>query len=553
MSKSVVVLGGGVAGLTAAHELAERGFKVTVLELRPDTPGGKARSYGAADSGTGGRPDLPAEHGFRFFPGFYKHIPDTMSRIPFGNNRRGVLDNLVQSTRAEIARAGKPSLVLPTRPATNIAELELWLKDALAPISLGLPPSDLVHFVGLLVKLLSSSDERRYGEYEYESWWEFSGAANRSKAFQQFLADGLTRSLVAAQAQRMSARTGGYILIQLLLSMASPGTWVDRVLNGPTNDVWIDPWKQHICSEFGVDYRFGAEVTKIDLDGSRVSAVRYRQGGRARTIKADWVVAAFPVEVMSRLVASNPHLAEQDHRLGELHKLTVRWMNGVMFYLNRRVPVTHGHVIYIDSPWSLTSISQAQFWPHTKLQKMGDGTVRDILSVDVSEWTRPGMLYDRPAMQCDRDEIVAEVWSQLKAHLNSDQATVLSDSDLVGAFVDDDIVIESPHSDIDLEPLLVNTTGSWDIRPTTDTAIENLFLASDYVRTYTDLATMEGANEAARRATNCILDATNSDEQRCAVWPLHEPRAFAPLRELDAVRYRLFSPSASPVGPGPGR
>lgn len=551
MTDSVLILGGGVAGLTAAHELGERGFDVTVLELRKKVPGGKARSYPAAGSGTGGRPDLPAEHGFRFFPGFYTHIPDTMSRIPFGSNPRGVLDNLQQSTRAEIARAGKAPLVLPTRPATNLAELELWLKDAFAGISLGLPPADQLHFVRLLVTLLSSCDERRYGEYEYESWWEFSGAARRSKAFQQFLADGLTRSLVAAQAKRMSARTGGYILIQLLLSMASPGTWVDRVLNAPTNEAWIDPWKEHICSAYGVDYRFGAEVTGIQLDGSRVSGVTIK--GRKTPIKADWVVAAFPVEVMARLVATNPHLAEAEPRLGELHRLTTRWMNGVMFYLNRRVPVTHGHVIYIDSPWSLTSISQGQFWPHTKLQTMGDGTVRDVLSVDVSEWTRPGMLYGKPAMECSKDEVVAEVWTQLKAHLNSNDDAVLTDGDLVGAFLDEDIVIDSAHPTIDLEPLLVNTAGSWDLRPTTDTAIENLFLASDYVRTYTDLATMEGANEAARRATNCILDATNSTEQRCQVWPFHEPRAFAPLRELDAVRYRLFGPPTSPVGPGPGR
>ena len=46
------------------------------------------------------------------------------------------------------------------------------------------------------------------------------------------------------------------------------------------------------------------------------------------------------------------------------------------------------------------------------------------------------------------------------------------------------------------------------------TRIPNLFLASDYVRTHTDLATMEGANEAARRAVNGILDATGSAAPR---------------------------------------
>ena len=39
----VAVLGGGVAGLSAAHELVERGFDVAVYERR-DAFGGKARS-----------------------------------------------------------------------------------------------------------------------------------------------------------------------------------------------------------------------------------------------------------------------------------------------------------------------------------------------------------------------------------------------------------------------------------------------------------------------------------------------------------------------------
>ncbi|PRC62557.1 polyprenyl synthetase, partial [Mycobacterium sp. ITM-2017-0098] len=69
---TVAVLGGGVGGLSAAHELTDRGFDVTVYEAR-GVFGGKARSMPVPGSGTGGLQDLPAEHGFRFFPGFYRH------------------------------------------------------------------------------------------------------------------------------------------------------------------------------------------------------------------------------------------------------------------------------------------------------------------------------------------------------------------------------------------------------------------------------------------------------------------------------------------------
>jgi uncharacterized protein with NAD-binding domain and iron-sulfur cluster len=90
--------------------------------------------------------------------------------------------------------------------------------------------------------------------------------------------------------------------------------------------------------------------------------------------------------------------------------------------------------------------------------------------------------------------------------------------------------------------LLVNVVNSWQYRPEAYVEIPNLFLAADYVRTYTDLATMEGANEAARRAVNAILDATKSDAERCRLWPLHEPLFFGVLREYDYIRFRLGLP-----------
>ena len=55
-------------------------------------------------SGTDGRGDLPAEHGFRFFPGFYRHLPDTMKRIPGPRAGHHVFDELVAADRMMLAR-----------------------------------------------------------------------------------------------------------------------------------------------------------------------------------------------------------------------------------------------------------------------------------------------------------------------------------------------------------------------------------------------------------------------------------------------------------------
>src|SRR5262245_5467536 len=214
----VAVLGGGVAGLTAAHELSERGFDVVVLEAR-DIPGGKARSLPVPGSGAGGRKDLPGEHGFRFFPGFYQHLPDTLRRIPYGNNRQGVFDNLVSTQRELLGvPGGKPIIMVPQFPR-SLAELKVLLATPVAMNQLNITDDDMEFFAGRLWRILTSCWERRVQEYERVGWWEFIGAAERSKAYQDCLGIGLTRTLVACKAEIGSTKTIGDIGVQLIFNM----------------------------------------------------------------------------------------------------------------------------------------------------------------------------------------------------------------------------------------------------------------------------------------------------------------------------------------------
>jgi uncharacterized protein with NAD-binding domain and iron-sulfur cluster len=521
------VLGGGVGGLSAAHELAERGFQVTVYEAARG-PGGKARSIFVPGTGRDGRRDLPGEHGFRFFPSFYRHLPDTMKRIPYGANRRGVFDNLTATSRTRLARVDAGAVDVITRFPLNMGDVAQVLRTMVLD-DMGLPWQDVAYVSGLFLMLLTTCAERRMAEHEHARWWDFIRADRRSAAFQRYFADIAVRSLVAMCPRRANTRTVGTIGMQLWIDHARPGAEVDRLLDGPTQDAWIAPWVAHL-RRLGVAFELGARAVGIDCVGKRITGVTVEAAGGARTrVEADHYVAALPVERMRPLVTEA--MKDADPRLAGLAELATEWMTGVQFFLDVPLPVVPGHIVLADSPWAVTAISQAQFWPRTDLRAFGDGRVRGVLSAIIANWQAVGTHVRKRAIDCSADEIRAELWWQVKAHL----AGSVADRNLVDWYLADSI--ELRHGRLhNREPLFINTAGSWHHRPDAVTGIENLFLAADYVRTNTDLATMESANEAARRAVNGILAATGAVAAPCRVWELREPAMFRALQELDRRR-----------------
>lgn len=540
MTKKVVILGGGVAGMSAAHELMERGFRVAVYEAR-DIPGGKARSMPVPGSAAEGRKPLPGEHGFRFFPKFYRHITDTMKRIPYAGNEQGVFDNLIEGSELGMAFFDRPALPFPTEFPSTLKELKILL-HSIFHNGLGLTEEDVDIYVARLWQVMTSCDERRLLDYQRIGWWDFIGGDKQSEAFRRVFS-GLTRMLVAAKSREANTATIGTVGATLMSDMVIPGGGsADRLLNGPTNDVWIRPWLDYLQAG-GVEYHLQSRVERIHCRSGAIQSITVNVGGTPVEVSGDYYVAALPVEVMAPLLTEE--LLQADPTLEGIRQLSesVDWMNGIQFYLNEDVRIIHGHMIYMDSPWALTSVSQPQFWPGVDLSEYGDGTVKGIISVDISDWESPGLLYGKPAMKCSPEEIKNEVWEQLKRSLNGyDAGDMLKDEQLVTWFLDPDVQFPNPHEAVNLEPLLVNKVNTWYLRPNAYTAVPNLFLASDYVRTNTDLATMEGANEAARRAVNAILEASGSDEERCRIWDVYDRKLLALWRSHDRSRFEQGLP-----------
>src|SRR5690606_8933080 len=210
---------------------------------------------------------------------------------------------------------------------------------------------------------------------------------------------------------------------------------------------------------------------------------------------------AMPVERTVPLL--NPAILAADPRLAGMAELVTDWMVGIQYYLTRPTEIPEGPIAALGSPWAITALRQAPMWVGDFAQRYGDGRAVECLSVDVSDWDTPGILYGKTAKQCTKDEIAAEVWAQLEQWLNT--GTGWLHADAIHSWHLDPGISWSGGTTHNETPLLVNTVGSYQHRPDAHCAIPNLFFGGDHVRTNIDLATMEGANEAGRAAANAIL------------------------------------------------
>jgi isorenieratene synthase len=116
--KTVVVIGGGLAGLACAYELSQRGFVVTLLEKSPQL-GGKIASWQIEAAGE----TFMMEHGFHgFFPQYY-NLNSLVAEL-------GINDNFQSLNFYSVVYHGdkyKPEIFRPSRSAFpwNIIDLAI--------------------------------------------------------------------------------------------------------------------------------------------------------------------------------------------------------------------------------------------------------------------------------------------------------------------------------------------------------------------------------------------------------------------------------------------
>ena len=289
--KKVIVVGAGLAGLSAAYELTEAGHDVTVLEART-RPGGRVLTLREPFSD-----GLYAEAGAMFFPDTHAYT------LSYAKEFGLQLDLFRRPSEWQLAymrgrrvkyKHGEP-VAWPYELTDEERELgrpRMWAKFRPPSIfdELGDPAAP-----GWVVP-------KKYDEVSFAELLRRNGASREAVAF-------LTHGWGALWGEGFESVSALAVLRDTWHQLGSEERY--RIRGG--NDLL----PKALAARLAESIRYGTEVTRVEQDAGGVR-LRARRAGEAETHAADYLVCAVPFSVLRRIEVSPPFSEGKRRAITEL-------------------------------------------------------------------------------------------------------------------------------------------------------------------------------------------------------------------------------------------
>ncbi|PYC88087.1 phytoene dehydrogenase [Streptomyces tateyamensis] len=449
--RTAVVVGGGLAGITAALRLAEAGGSVTLLEARPRL-GGLAFSFR--------RGELTVDNGQHVF-------------LRCCTAYRGLVDRLGAQDRVAI----QPRLDVPVLAVHGERHRLGRLRRAALPVPLHLAaslatyphlgPLDRLRVVrgALALQRLDLADPALDGQ-SFGDWLRAHGQSERTVAA---LWDLVGVATLNARADQVSLALAAMVFKTGLLT--DPGASDIGIAAVPLGELHHDTARAVLAQE-RVAVRLRAKVVELKTDADGRHTVRLEDG---EALTADTVVLAGAQESTAALLPDGAlDQAQRPERLGH-------------------APILNVHVIYdrkvLRQPFFAALDSPVQW--------VFDRTAHSGLAGTALGAARPGAQYLALSQSAVQDEIDLPV-SELRARYLPELARLLPAART--AEVLDFFVTRERTATFDPAP------GTAALRPGPVTGIPGLLLAGAWTATGWP-ATMEGAVRSGHAAADAALTA----------------------------------------------
>jgi 15-cis-phytoene desaturase len=505
----ICVLGLGVGGLTVLHELNKYSKQMNLnIELigieRNAITGGQARS--AIDER-----GLHTEYCWHALGIGYVNLIPMLQEIKSHDNKT-VYEHLKPINSYVFSKSetnNKNTLIQNGNSFVTKSSL-VEFKKALSKFNESLTFGDY-YYLAKIYLVAKFASEKRLEKYDDVLWNSYM--SNLSPVAKKWLVDS-PAIFMGMDIDRLSS----YLMLDLYRHTTflnkGPAQQKDGdnydfyCFDGPINKIWFDPWCEQLKND-GVDIKLNTYIRRINVNNidHKITSIIINDGDE---IFADIFVNSLdPLSFINLLPDSAP--IKQMFVIFESRTRQIQTQ--VAYHLPKRLDIIRNTLqTFQDTPWFLMIRHEGNLW---------DLDDNDILSVGIGLWARPGLYHKKCAQHCTRQELAEECWYQLK------QSTYFTDLRYMDGSNMCMYSYENHHNNVEDMPYWniwhsfeydskTNTLETWEpktsngvstlkLRPNTNDAFYiNLKHANTYVRTDTNILSMESACEAGRKLSNEI-------------------------------------------------
>ena len=459
--KVVCIMGAGVGGLAAAHELVKRKDCIIHVIERNSAVGGQSRSEVQDGSHT--------EYCWHAVASGYRNLPKLLSEIPFETH--SVLENLQPIEKYNVLSSNGEHSDINRNFLTNF---DLFF-SSFQKITGERPLWDYIKMIAMYFRIKAMCEERLVA-YDDVKWKDYIESKFSNKHIRRWFIDS-TSIYLGMEYDEINAHLMMDLFRHNSLSGELNPDYDFYSFNGPINEKWFDPWKAHLEKQ-GVIFHMNTEIVNVTTSQQTILNVHMKdkiQSSR-KILKATTFVNGLGIESLSYLFPERTDFS-QLARIG--HQIQTQ----ILFSLDYRIPEEMNTVyIFPDSPWFLMSRHEGSLW------NLED---RDLLSTGIGIWNQRG-LNGKTALECSPTELAEECWAQMCLF------QPLFPSELPKWDIWDNFKFVDDLDQLTTwEPKFSNNIGSLKLRPhTQDSEYTNLLHATAYTRSSMNIFNMDAAAEA---------------------------------------------------------
>jgi squalene-associated FAD-dependent desaturase len=331
MSKRVVIVGGGLAGLAAAEALSARGLSVTLLESRPRL-GGRASSF--EDKTTGTRIDN-CQH---VSLGCCTNFRDFCERTGLADSFRVEKELTFIGCDGRANRFAASRLPAPLHLLAAFGRLSYLDRRDRKALAAGL-------------RALAKADTASLDGEPFDAWLARHGQTENAvnRFWHVVLISALSETL-----DRISTAHARKVFVDAFL--ANSDGWTVQIPTRPLDELYGSRLTGHLSGQ-GAAVRTGAGIKRLIGENGRITAAELRSG---EVIEGDEFVLAVPHHLVRSLL---PESLAGRAALDDLDRLETAPISSVHLWFDR--PITNlPHAVLVDR------LSQ---WMFNRTAIQGDG------------------------------------------------------------------------------------------------------------------------------------------------------------------------------------